>query len=319
MTSVLLTGASGFVGRALHAQLLRSGNAVRCTVRKGPMDKAAIEGTERSFVVGDIGPLTDWSQALSGCETVVHLAAHVHVMDARSGPEEYFRVNVDGSERLARSAAAAGVRRLVFLSSVKVNGESTEGRPFSENDVPGPTDAYAASKLEAEVRLRQIGTDTGLEIVILRPPLVYGPGVKANFLSLLRVVDAGMPLPLAAIGNRRSLLYVGNLASAIETCLHHPAAAGRTYLVADDDDVSTPELVRRIAAALGRGPRLFPLPVSLLEGAAALLGRQAQAQRLTRSLQLDLTRIKSELDWHPPFSMQQGLIETASWYRGKNA
>lgn len=309
---ILVTGASGFVGRHVCDRLEREGSRVRKVLRPGhPLREGQDIGIE------DIGPTTDWAQALAGCDAVVHLAARVHVFQPGAGPAEYFRVNVEGSERLARSAAAAGVRRFVFLSSVKVNGESTDGRPFSENDVPAPTDAYAASKLEAEVRLRQIAVDTGVEIVILRPPLVYGAGVKANFLSLLRAVDAGIPMPLAAVENRRSLLYVGNLASAIETCLHHPAAPGSTYLVADDDDVSTPELVRRISAALGRRPRLFPLPVSLLEAAAALLGRQAQAQRLTRSLQLDLTRIKSELGWRPPLSMQQGLMATAAWFRAR--
>ena len=311
---ILVTGASGFVGRVVCDRLERDGYRVRRVLRPGHLLR---EGQD--IGIEDIGSTTDWAQALAGCDAVVHLAARVHVFQPGACPAEYFQVNVEGSERLARSAAAAGVRRFVFLSSVKVNGESTDGRPFSENDVPAPMDAYAASKLEAEVRLRQTAVDTGLEIVILRPPLVYGPGVKANFLSLLRAVDAGVPIPLAAVDNRRSLLYVGNLASAIETCLTHPAAAGRTYLVADGDDVSTPELVRRISDALGRRPRLFPLPVALLEAAAALLGRQAQAQRLTRSLQLDLTRIKSELGWRPPFTMQEGLIETASWYRGRNA
>lgn len=295
---------------------------VRAAVREYPADAqgaAAARMSDPAIAIGDIGPATDWSQALSGCDAVVHLAARVHVMRPGTDAADYFRVNVEGSERLARSAAAAGVRRLVFLSSVKVNGEATEGRAFSESDPPAPADDYAVSKMQAEACLHRIAAETGMEVVILRPPLVYGPGVRANFLSLLRAVEAGLPLPLASVANLRSLVYVGNLVSAIETCVHHPAAAGRTYFVTDDDDVSTPELIRRIAAALGRRPRLFPVPVPLLEGTAALLGRRAQAQRLTGSLQLDVSRIKAELGWAPLFSMQQGLMETASWYRMKTA
>jgi nucleoside-diphosphate-sugar epimerase len=316
MNCILLTGASGFVGRALFARLRNNGGTVRAAVRAYAADARI---SDQAIAVGDIGPDTDWSKALSGCDAVVHLAARVHVMQPGASAADYFRVNVEGSEQLARSAAAAGVRRFVFLSSVKVNGEATEGRPFSESDPPAPVDDYAVSKMRAEACLRRIAAETGMEVVALRPPLVYGPGVRANFLSLLRVVEAGLPLPLASVANLRSLIYVGNLVSAIETCIHHPAAAGNTYFVTDDDDVSTPELIRRIAAALGRSPRLFPLPVSLLEGAAALFGRRAQVQRLTASLQMDVSRIKSELRWTPPVTMQQGLMETASWYRTRSA
>ena len=316
MSPVLVTGAGGFVGQVMCRELQSQRHAVRGTTRT-----ASGEQGFPAFAVGNIGPDTDWSAPLAGCEAVIHLAAHVHVMRGQSGRMlgEYRRVNVEGSENLARQAARAGVRRFLFLSSVKVSGETSAGRAFVESYPAAPVDAYGVSKAQAEERLITVATETGMEIVIVRAPLVYGPGVKANFLSLLRAVDSGVPLPLSSISNLRSLVYVGNLVHALEACLVHPAAANRTFFVSDDHDVSTPELVRRIASALGRKPRLFPVPVSLLEGAAALFGRRAQAQRLTGSLQLDVSRIKSELGWTPPFSMRQGLMETASWYRAKTA
>ena len=316
MTTVLVTGASGFIGQALCSALELQGHRVRSATRKSP-DRAQ----SPAFAVGNIGPDTNWRAAVSGCDAVVHLAAHVHVMHRQDGgaTDDFHRVNVEGSENLARLAARSGVRRFVFLSSVKVNGETSGQRAFVETDAVTPVDDYGLSKAQAEKRLRIISAETGMEVVIVRPPLVYGPGVKANFLSLLRAVDSGVPLPLSSISNLRSLVYVGNLVHALGACLVHPAAANRTFFVSDDHDVSTPELVRRIASALGRRPRLFPVPVSLLEGAAALLGRRAPAQRLTGSLQLDVSRIKSELGWTPPFSMRQGLMETASWYRAKTA
>ncbi len=310
MANVLVTGATGFVGRATCEYLISKGHAVTAAVRS-PLDLQI-----PTIVVGDVGPQTDWVNALKRCDTVVHLAAHVHVMRAHPGQTaDFYRVNTQGSERLALQAARAGVRRLIYLSSVKVNGESTPGRAFSERDVPAPVDEYGISKAKAEERLKTIASETGIELVILRPPLVYGPGVKANFLQLLRVVNAGMPLPFSTIDNRRSLLGVGNLAHAIEGCLVHPAAANRTFFVSDDHDVSTPGLIREIAAALGRPARLFPFPPALLHAAGRVTGRAEQIARLTGSLQIDVSALKAALGWRPLHSLRRGLEQTVAWFR----
>lgn len=269
--------------------------------------------------VGDIGPATDWGAALAGVDCVVHLAARTHVVhDPAPDPlAEYRRVNVAATAALASAAAAARVRRLVFLSSVKVNGERTADRPFSENDAPQPEDAYGISKWEAEQALWKIAAETGLEIVVLRAPLVYGPGVKGNFLTLLRTVARGVPLPLASIRNRRSLICVGNLSDAIVRCVDHPAATGKTFLVADDTDVSTPELIRALATALGVPARLLPFPPPLLYAAATLFGQAAAVSRLTGSLQIDSRRIRRETGWRPNYALAQGLAETAQWYHAQ--
>ena len=312
MTTVLVTGASGFVGRTLCAALDSRGHLVRAATRT-PLDRPE----RASFAVGNIGPDTDWSAALTACDAVVHLAAHVHVMRRNAGDVagDFHRVNAEGSENLARQAAHAGVRRFVFLSSVKVNGEDSAQRAFVESDPVAPIDQYGVSKAEAEKKLRNIATETGMEMVIVRPPLVYGPGVRANFLSLLRAVDSGVPLPLASISNLRSLVYISNLVDALGVCLVHPAAANRTFFVSDDHDVSTPQLVREIAATLRKTPILFPFPPVLLTGLGLLTGRSDQIARLTSSLRVDISSIKSTLGWQPPFSLQQGLAETATWYR----
>jgi nucleoside-diphosphate-sugar epimerase len=313
LTAVLVTGSSGFVGQALSDALASRGYLVRRAVRNTPHQQTA------SFAVGDIGQDTDWTPVLAGCEAVVHLAAHVHVMGRQAGKavDDFHRVNVEGSERLARQAARAGVRRFVFLSSVKVNGEDSAERPFVESAPAMPADAYGKSKAEAETRLGSISAETGMELVIVRPPLIYGAGVKANFLNLMRIVDAEVPLPLRSIGNRRSLLYVGNLVHALEACLREQNAANRTYMVSDGEDVSTPELVESIAAALGKKAHLFRFPPALLRAAGSLLGRKDAITRLTGSLQVDISRIQAELGWRPPFSMKQGLVETAVWYRSR--
>ena len=312
MTAVLVTGASGFVGRALCAALGMQGHLVRAASRM-----PAGRTLSPTFAVGDIGPDTDWTAAVTGCDAVVHLAAHVHVMSrqADDAAGNFHRVNVEGSENLARQAARAGVRRFVFLSSVKVNGETSVERAFVESDPIMPMDAYGLSKAEAEKRLRSISLETGMEVVILRPPLVYGPGVKANFLSLLRAVDSGVPLPFSSISNLRSLVYIGNLVDALGACLVHPAAANRTFVVSDDHDVSTPQLIREVAAALGKKSLLFPFPPAMLRGASLFMGRAEQIARLTGSLQIDVSSIKATLSWQPPFSLQQGLTDTVSWYR----
>jgi nucleoside-diphosphate-sugar epimerase len=315
METVLVTGANGFIGRALCDVLAASGRGVRKAVRM------PVPGLPDAVAVGDIGPNTDWRTALEGVSGVVHLAARTHVLrETATDPlAKYRQVNVSGTERLARSAAAGGVRRLVFVSSVKVNGERTEERPFTEDGAPRPEDAYGVSKWEAEQALSRIAAETGLEVVVLRPPLVYGPGVKGNFLRIMSLVARGMPLPLGAIDNRRSFIYAGNLAGAIVQALDAPQATGRTYLVSDGEDVSTPELVRGIARALGVKPRLPSFPLAALGLVATLAGRRAEFARLTGSLQVDSSRIRRELGWEPRCSLARGLEETARWYHGRSA
>jgi len=315
METVLVTGANGFIGRALCGVLAASGRRVRKAVRM------PVPGLPDAVVVGDIGPDTDWRTALEGVSGVVHLAARTHVLrETATDPlAAYRKINVSGTERLARSAAASGIRRLVIVSSVKVSGERTEERPFTEDGAPRPEDAYGVSKWEAEQALSRIAAETGLEVVALRPPLVYGPGVKGNFLRLMNLVARGVPLPLGAVDNRRSLIYTGNLAGAIVKALDAPQAAGRTYLVSDGEDVSTPDLVRGLARALGVKPRLLSLPLSALDLGARLAGRRAEFVRLTSSLQVDSSRIQRELGWRPPFTLAQGLELTAKWYHARSA
>lgn len=311
---VLVTGADGFVGTALRSRLAGSAIARRSASRTPVIDSAA---GDDCVVVGDIDASTDWSAALAGIDTVVHLAARVHVMrDVAVDPLAAFRlVNVEGTRSLAMQAARLGVRRLVYMSSVKVNGEATSGRAFTERDPPSPEDPYGISKREAEDVLREISVTTGLEVVNLRPPLIYGPGVKANFLRMLRWVDRGFPLPLASANNRRSLVYVGNLVDAIMRCIEHPAAAGETFLVDDGEPVSTAQLLREIGDALGHPARLLPIPPAVLRVAATLAGRGDDAARLLGDLLVDGSRLRSTLGWHPPFTRQKGLAATASWFR----
>ncbi len=284
----------------------------------GAVRSLAVSSRTPVSVVGEIGPDTDWSAALAGVAVVIHLAARVHVMrDTLADPLAEFRhVNTAGTEHLARCAAASGVKRLVYVSSVKVNGEATCGmRKFSETDAPEPEDAYAISKWEAEQALHRAARETGLEVVIVRPLLVYGPGVKGNFAQMLAVVAKGFPLPLASVHNRRSLVYVGNLVDALIACATHPAAAGQTYLVCDGEDISTSVLLRQLAVAMGVPSRLFPCPVTLLRLAGKLVGKSEQMERLLGSLQVDSGKIRRELNWQPPYLLQQGLQATADWYR----
>ena len=312
--TVLITGADGFVGGALCEALAASGRPVKRALR------AARPGVSNAVAVGDIGGETDWRAALEGAGVVVHLAARTHVLrETAADPlAEYRRVNLDGTRRLAQQAARSGVRRLVFVSSIKVNGEATE-RPFTEDDAPRPEDAYGISKWEAEQALARVAGETGLQTAVLRPPLVYGPGVKGNFLRLMGLVARGMPLPLASIANRRSLIGAGNLVDAIIKAIDVPAASGRAYLVSDGEDVSAPDLVRAIARALGVEPRLLPCPPALLRLGAALIGKRAELARLTGSLQADGSRARRELDWRPRLSLAQGLAETARWYYSQSS
>ena len=270
-----------------------------------------------TVTVGAIDGETDWSATLNGVDTVIHLAARVHVMkDKAADPlAEFLKVNLYGTSNLAQQAASAGVKRFVYVSSVKVNGEQTTvNRPFTETDEPDPQDPYGISKWRAEQDLQRIAHETGLEVVIVRPPLVYGPGVKGNFISLLAAIDRGIPLPLAGANNMRSLVYVGNLVDALIACATHPAAAGQTYLVSDGADVSTAQLVEKIAVALGRKSRSFYLFPGLLRAVATLLGRTEQMDRLFGSLRVNDEKLRRELGWSPPYTLEQGLRATADWY-----
>lgn len=309
MGTVLVTGATGFVGGAVVERLLADSSISRVSiaVRQG---HAMLGSTVLEHIVGDLGPSTEWTTALSGVEAVVHCAARVHVMrDAVADPlTEFRRVNVLGTVRLARQAAALGVRRFIFISSVKVNGEATSpSKPFTADAVPAPLDAYGISKDEAEQGLREVAEKTGMEVVIIRPTLVYGPGVKANFASMMHWLRKGVPLPFGAIDNRRSFVALGNLVDLIHLCLEHAAAANQTFLVSDDEDVSTTDLLQRMAVALGRPARLIPVSPRILELAAAFVGKKGVSQRLCGYLQVDIAKTKSLLGWKPPLTFDQGL------------
>ncbi len=309
---VLVTGASGFVGRCLTGTLAAAGRDVRVALRQSPF-LPTIERAE-SVMVDELHAKTDWTAALNNVVSVVHLAARVHVMqDTALDPlTEFRRVNVQGTLRLAQQAVAAGVRRFVFVSSVKVNGEGKPaGSPYTADDVPAPVDAYGISKLEAEQGLLELAASTGLEVVIVRPVLVYGPGVKANFLKMMQWLDRGLPLPLGAIDNRRSLVGVDNLVSLILTCLEHPDAVNQVFLASDGEDLSTTALMRRTALALGKSARLVPVPESALTAIAGLLGKGEVAQRLCGSLQVDISKTRRVLDWTPPLTVDAGLALVA--------
>lgn len=312
--TTLVTGANGFVGSALCARLRKDGAPVRGAVRSSNVRPGGTEGVTIDGLASD----TDWSEALKNVEHVVHLAARVHVMNDKSSDPlaEFRRVNVEGTAALARQAAVAGVRRFVFLSSVKVNGEFTEaGQPFNANNVPAPEDPYGLSKHEAEQLLRQIAAETGMEVVIIRPPLVYGPGVKANFESMMRWLARGVPLPLAAVTrNRRSLVALDNLVDLIVTCLNHSAAANQTFLVSDGEDLSTAQLLKRMGAAMGHPARLFYVPPALLKLGATVLNKPGIYQRLCGSLQLDIAKTRQLLGWTPPVSVDEGLRRAAEGF-----
>jgi nucleoside-diphosphate-sugar epimerase len=303
---VLVTGSNGFVGRAVLKQL----NVMKGLQAVGVVRHTAGFTGATVVKVGDLTAQTDWSFALADADAIVHHAARVHVMqETEIDPLTSFRaVNVEGTLNLASQAAAAGVKRFVFISSVKVHGESTQpGRAFTEADAPNPEDAYGQSKHEAEMGLRQLSTDTGMEVVIIRPPLVYGPGVKANFAALMRAVQRGWPLPLGAVHNLRSLVALSNLADFIVSCITHPQAAHQTFLVSDGQDLSTTELVRGMAQAAGVSARLLPVPVWALQAGASLLGKGDAVQRLCGNLQVDISKSRELLGWSPPISVDEGL------------
>lgn len=309
--SILVTGATGFVGAALVARLALDGLAVRAVVRNKVSPTTAKIDVVR---VSELSAETDWSDALANMDAVIHLAARVHVMtDTANDPlTEYRRVNVEGTLNLANQAAAAGIKRFIFMSSIKVNGEKTVLNPFLADDAPDPQDPYGISKYEAEQGLLRLAAETGMEVTIIRSPLVYGPGVKANFLSMMRWLKRGIPLPFGAIQNKRSLVALDNLIDLIAICIHHPTAANQIFLVSDDEDLSTTELLCRMGHALDRPARLIRLPAAVIKVGAALLGRHNLAQRLCGSLQVDIKKTKELLGWSPPINVEEGLRRTVA-------
>jgi UDP-glucose 4-epimerase len=315
---VLVTGAQGFVGLPLSTALVKLGYQVRCAVR----DHFQVNQSQETLSVGDINGATAWAHALVDVSVVIHLAARVHVMNetAADALSAYRKVNVEGTLNLAKQAALAGVKRFIFISSIKVNGEGTAlGHPYTEEQAPAPLDAYGLSKYEAELALQQLAKDTGLELVIIRATLIYGPGVKANFRAMMRCLALGIPLPLGSIHNQRSLLALDNLIDLIQVCITHPAAANQIFLASDDMDLSTPELLTAMATALGKPARLIKLPESLLMLGAKLVGKQAMAQRLCGSLQVDSSKARELLGWQPPVSVQEALLKVAVAYSDNKA
>ncbi len=315
--TILVTGANGFIGSALCKELVHRNISVRGTVRSGSDIKLSRANYE-ILDVGDIGPNTDWSEALVGVQTVVHLAAKAHVIQENVvEPLAVFRtVNVEGTRKLAMASLGAEVKRFVFVSSIGVNGVETFSKPFNERDIPKPHSPYAQSKWEAEEVLRNLSKDVCMEVVIIRPPLVYGPGAPGNFDRMLRIVAKGLPLPLGYIHNKRSFVALENLLDLIVTCIGNPAAANQTFLAGDGEDVSTTELLRRMGNALDKPVRLIPLPVGLLTFLASLFGKKNMVQRLCGSLRVDISKAKELLGWDPPVSVEEGLRKAVEDFEG---
>lgn len=322
MKRILVTGANGFVGRMLCKVLQEKGHTVRGAVRSdckkssGSVTKLKCAPIEDIVAVGDIGPSTDWSKALVGVDIVVHLAARVHIMQEISkNPLESFRiVNAHGVERFARMAADYRIKRFVNISSISIHGNSTGERPYLEDDDAQPQSPYAISKWEGELALRQIASESNFEPVVVRPPLVYGPGVGGNFLRLMQLADRGLPLPLGSVENKRSFIGIENLVDLIVSCVVHPAAAGETFLVADGEDLSTPDLIRRVAKLLGRPARIVPFPVSVMRAAAKMLKKEDVLDRLCNCLQVDASKARRILGWQPSVPLDEGLAQTVRWY-----
>ncbi len=313
---ILVTGANGFVGQRLSAILARAGHEVRAAVRSSITSDQLLEGVT-VFSIGDFGPSTEWDAPLKGTEAIIHLAARVHVMKEplKHPLAEYRRVNVEGTRRLAMTAARSGVRRFVYVSTIKVNGENTADKPFSEDDAPSPHDAYAVSKLEAEEALQEISSRTGLEVVIIRPPLVYGPGVKGNMLSLMRYIDRGYPLPFGGINNRRSFISLDNLSDVLSVAAIRAECAGRTFLVSDNEDISTRELIRHIAAAMNMKVHLINIPEKVFSIAEALLPIvRPLMSRVKGSLVIDSTRFRRVTGWGPIQTVNDGIRAMVSDY-----
>lgn len=298
---ILITGSTGFVGRQLCVRLISGGHELRRADRNR-------SSSENTVVIGDIGAETDWEQALADIDTVVHLAARAHVLNesTEDSLDAFRKVNTQGTLRLARQSGQTGVKRFIFISSIGVNGNQTT-EPFTEQDIPAPHDLYAISKFEAEQGLQEIATQSAMEVTIIRPPLVYGPNAPGNFGSLVHWLSKGIPLPLGSIHNQRSLVALDNLVDFIITCINHPAAANQTFLVADGEDLSTTDLLRRVGQAMGKPARLIPVPMRMLKLGATMLGKQAMAQRLCGNLQVDISKARELLGWTPPVSVEEGL------------
>ena len=304
---VMLTGAGGFVGQYLCSTLEEAGFEL---VRVFRASEQVLKKVFQNTIVGkNIDATTDWTNDLIDVEAVVHLAARVHVMTGdEAGDLASFReINVEGTKNLAEQAAHSGVNRFIYLSSIKVNGEQTDGQPFSATQAPDPKNSYAISKMEAEETLRKIEKTTNMEVVIIRPPLVYGPGVKGNLLALVKMIKKGIPLPLGAVNNRRDLISIYNLCDLIRVCILHPGAPGDTFLVSDNESISTTDLIRQIANGLNRTARLFPAPNWLLTLLAALFGKMEQLEKLTGNLQINMSPTQQALDWHPPLSVAESF------------
>jgi nucleoside-diphosphate-sugar epimerase len=312
MTRVLVTGANGFVGRVLCDQLSRAGCLVRAALR---VDRPVPAGVADKAVVGDIGATTDWRAALVGVDLVIHLAARAHVLhDAAANSELYIETNAHGTSCLAEASARAEVGRFIYLSSIKVNGEETAGHGYTAFDEPRPRDVYGTSKWLGEKAVMKISAATGMEAAIVRSPLVYGPGVRANFLRLMRWVDKERPLPLGSIRNSRSLVSIWNLCDMLRHVSTHPVAPGRTWMVSDGEDLSSPELIRRIGAAMDRRVRLLPVPANLLQLIGAMAGRKEETARLCGSLAVDIIQTRRELGWSPPVTVDEAIGRTVDWY-----
>lgn len=309
---ILITGATGFVGKAVVCRLLADDETqhVAVTIRSGGQKWPE---RVRQHLGGDLDASTDWSAALAGISSIIHCAARVHVMtDTAQNPlHEFRRVNVQGTLNLARQAASSGVRRFVFVSSIGVHGAETFGKPFTAQDLVSPHSPYALSKYEAEQELQLLSVETGMEVVIIRPPLVYGSGAPGNFGSLMRWLQRGVPLPLGAIHNQRSFVALDNLVDLVITCLTHPNAPRQIFLVSDGEDISTTELLRRMGRVLNRPARLIPMPASLLKFAGTIVGKRDVVQRLCGSLQVDIEKTRQLLEWSPPLTLDQGLKKAA--------
>ena len=312
--TILLTGATGFVGSALTQHLHQQGHTLTAAVRRVT---DSLPPSIQQTPIGDLLPDTDWTPAINDVDTIIHLAARVHVMhDKAADPlEEFRRTNTAATLNLAHQAAKFGVRRFIYLSSIKVNGELTlPDQPFTAEGNHIPTDPYGISKYEAEQGLKEIAQQTGMEVTIIRPPLVYGPAVKANFLNMMHWIHKGIALPFGAIHNQRSLVALPNLIDLITTCIDHPAAANQTFLVSDAEDLSTTQLIAKLSHALGKPTRLIPIPQTVLTSALKILGKHALAQRLCGNLQVDITKTRTLLNWNPSISINEALNATAKYY-----
>lgn len=316
MQRVLVTGATGFIGQSLVRRLLKEGHVVRAAGRSSSPKLDGIQFID----LGDFSDHPNWQSVVEGMDVVIHLAARVHVMghDPDDALKAFRKVNTIATRELATAAATANVGRFIYLSSVKVHGECTSGEPFRESDILLPQGAYAQSKHEAEIALSAIGKSSGMETVIIRPPLVYGPGVGANFLTLLKVIGAGLPLPFGSIKNRRSLIGLDNLVDFIYRCCHHPAAANEAFLVSDGEDLSTPKLIKLLSTAFGKNTRIFPWPIPTLVPLAWAVGKADRLPRLVDSLQVSSDKAHALLDWQPPVSISAGFDQVVSWYKSRS-